>query len=499
MAERFQNDFPESASSPASIARVVSTGKPLLVPRLSEAMIRHGARDETHRAAIASLGVRSLMLVPITVRGRSLGTLTFARSESARDYTQADLRLAEAVASRAGLVLDNAFAYDAATQANRLKDEFLATLSHELRTPLNAVLGYSRMLNTGTFDTARTSRAMAIIERNATALNTLVRDILDVSAIVSGKMILKREPVDLRSILDLALAGIRPAAEAKSLTVRVAHGDVPPLAGDADRLQQVFWNLLSNAVKFTPEGGEVRVAVALAGPNAEIVVSDTGRGIDAAFLPHVFDRFRQQDARFTREHGGLGLGLAIARDLIALHGGRIAVASEGAGLGASFTVTLPVLLADDPRPPEPRVVVAPSRLDGVNVLAVDDQPDALALMREVLQAAGATVVTAASAHEGLQALETGPADVIVSDIAMPGASGVDFIRQVRESERFRAVPALALSAYAEPHIRTEALAAGFQAHLTKPADAADIVGVIHQLTREPRTVPSQLHGGTIEE
>ena len=181
MAERFQNDFPESASSPASIARVVSTGKPLLVPRLSEAILASVTALATRHIAeaIASLGVRSLMLVPITVRGRSLGTLTFARSESARDYTQADLRLAEAVASRAGLVLDNAFAYDAATQANRLKDEFLATLSHELRTPLNAVLGYSRMLNTGTFDTARTSRAMAIIERNATALNTLVRDILD--------------------------------------------------------------------------------------------------------------------------------------------------------------------------------------------------------------------------------------------------------------------------------------------------------------------------------
>jgi PAS domain S-box-containing protein len=480
LAQRFHRDFPESPSSPTSVVQVVRTGRPVLIDHLSDDLIVRAARNEAHLAAVRALGVRSFMVVPIRVRGQSLGAMLFARTEAGRDYTSPDVRLAEAVASRVGLMLDNSRAYAEATQANRLKDEFLATLSHELRTPLNAVLGYSRMMNGGAVDPSRLARGLSIIERNATALNRLVEDILDVSRIMSGKVLLNRRAVAIPAIVDQVLAGMRAAADAKGITVSVtADRGLSPVSGDPDRLQQVFWNVLSNAIKFTPAGGQVRVRLAHVDRSLEVTVSDTGRGISAEFLPHVFDRFRQQDAGFTREHGGLGLGLAIAKDLVELHGGSIHAASDGENLGATFRVVLPAQVTEHAAAPQARLE---GRLHRVNVLAVDDEPDAVALVRDILEAAGATVVTARSAHEGLQVLDALGADVIVSDIGMPDVSGVDFIRQVRQSTRFSAVPAVALTGYADPQLRADALRAGFHAHLVKPADAAVLVDVLRELT-----------------
>jgi CheY-like chemotaxis protein/two-component sensor histidine kinase len=390
--------------------------------------------------------------------------------------------------------VDNARSYARAHEASRLKDEFLATLSHELRTPLNAVLGYARMLRLGTIAPDKAKQALDVIERNATALKQIIEDVLDVSRIVAGRLRLNVEPVDLAAILHESCATLMPAADAKGVRVEAVVDPIDtPISGDPDRLQQIVWNLLSNAIKFTPRGGKVQLRLARVDSHVEITVSDTGRGITPEFLPYVFERFRQGDATLSREHGGLGLGLAIAKQLAELHGGTVSASSEGPDRGATFILTLPLMAAHPPAPePGPRLqplsdrdapaLDAVLRLDGIYVLAVDDEADSLELLRSVLEAAGATVTTAASGAAAVDALRQRPADVIVADIGMPGMDGLQLIRAVRQmDEPLRSTPAAALTAYARSQDRITSLASGFQMHLVKPIDPLELVVAVATL------------------
>ena len=385
---------------------------------------------------------------------------------------------------------------DRLAEANRLKDEFLATLSHELRTPLQSILGWSQMLAQGPLDPETTQRAMASISRNALSQSQLVADILDVSRIITGKLSVDVEAVDLRSVVANAVESIRPAAAAKRLDLQIALDDRQPMcvSGDAGRLQQVFWNLMSNAVKFTPAGGRIRVGVERLGSQVQIQVQDSGMGIAQAFLPYVFDRFSQVDSSTTRRHGGLGLGLAIVRHLVELHGGTVRAESEGEGRGATFTILLPVRAIREEKSWEqpsgegeetlpPIRLLAAGTLKGIKVLVVDDEADARDLVRAVLARSGAAVETAASVEEAMEALATARFDVLCADIGMPGEDGYELLRRVRllPRETGGSIMAVALTAYGRAEDRMRALAAGFQQHVSKPVAPSELTAVVASL------------------
>ncbi|HEX4885311.1 MAG TPA: ATP-binding protein [Casimicrobiaceae bacterium] len=374
----------------------------------------------------------------------------------------------------------------AAEEAARAKDQFLAVMSHELRTPLTAIVGWARLMRTGKLDAATAERAVEAIERNADAQSTLIEDLLDLSRITTGRLRLDVTAVDLAGVAEAALDVVRPAAQAKGVRL-VASLDprAGPVSGDASRLQQVLWNLLANAVKFTPKGGQVQLRLHRVNSSAEIVVADTGRGIPADFLPFVFERFRQADDK-AREQGGLGLGLAISRHLVELHGGTIRAESPGPGEGATFAVRLPVMIAharpgDAPAAVAEAVEAAP-RLDGVRVLVVEDEPDARDLIVTILEQAGASVAAAGNVDEALAALETQRPDLLLSDIQLPGEDGCALVRRVRAMEGAAAgIPAIALTAHAKPADRMQALRAGFQVHMGKPVEPAELVVAIANL------------------
>jgi len=384
-----------------------------------------------------------------------------------------------------------------AEAANRAKDEFLSILSHELRTPLNAILGWSAMLRQRTLSEDKVLRALETIERNAKSQAQLIEDILDISRIITGKLRLQVRPVNLVPVIESAIESVRLAAEAKSIRLESRiDSQVGLLLGDANRLQQVVWNLLSNALKFTPKDGRVEIRLERVNSHAEITVSDTGPGISSDFLPFVFDRFRQHDSTTTRSYGGLGLGLAIVRQLVELHGGTVTVVSPGIGQGTTFTVTLPAMIIpqppSDPEPlnsiveTKPRVEASPT-LEGLQILVVDDEADALELLSTILQNNGAEVIAVASVKQALTIIETATdrsPDVLVSDIGMPDEDGYSLIRKLRqlEAQRGGKLPAIALTAYAGSDDRRQALLAGFQMHLTKPVDAAELVAVVASLT-----------------
>jgi signal transduction histidine kinase/CheY-like chemotaxis protein len=498
----FAGDFsiPRSAALAGLAARtreIVSTADVLADHRVElTPELRLRIEQGHHRAVLA---------VPLVVQEAVLGVLVVGDAKG-RVFDAGAIGLARAVADQTAVALQNARLLEAAEQAretaetaNRAKDEFLATLSHELRTPLTALLGWARMLRVGALDEPTRARALETVERNARLLVQLIEDLLDVSRIVSGKLHLDVRGVDLAAVIEAAIDIVRPAVEAKGLLLESSiDPDAAAVAGDADRLQQVVWNLLSNAVKFTDSGGRVHVALRRAGPRVEIVVTDTGQGIAPAFLPHVFERFRQAEGTSTRVHGGLGLGLALVRHLVELHGGTVAAASDGPGRGATFTVSLPmparrvaageVAVPEVPGPPVVPFDALPS-LAGVRVLVVEDEADARDLLRTVLERRGAAVETAATAGEGYEAFEREPPDVLVSDVGLPGESGYAFIARVRARPPARggAVPALALTAYARREDRVRALVAGFQAHVAKPVEPAELVQLIAELVARART------------
>ena len=389
--------------------------------------------------------------------------------------------------------------------ANRAKDEFLATVSHELRTPLNAMLGWVKMLRSGVLSEADADHALEVFERNARSQAQLIDDLLDVSRIITGKLRLELRPVDLVAVVRAAVDVVRPAAAAKSVRLHVSidaetEGPDGVVSGDADRLQQVVWNLLSNAVKFTPKGGDVRVEMQRVNGHAEVTVSDNGQGISAEFLPFVFDRFRQADGSLSRKHGGMGLGLAIVRHLVELHGGSVSAASPGPGQGAVFKVSLPPRSVGPADTPATGVSTAgeetdvwagteqpftyPPVLRGYRLLVVEDEADALDMVGRMLDRCKAEVRRASSAAEALDLLKEWKPDVVVSDIEMPGEDGYSLIRKIRSGGNGRSrVPAVALTAHARAEDRIQALAAGFDAHVAKPIEPQELITVIASLAQ----------------
>jgi signal transduction histidine kinase/ActR/RegA family two-component response regulator len=373
-------------------------------------------------------------------------------------------------------------------EANRLKDEFLATLSHELRTPLNAILGWTRLLRGKMLPDSSIDPALEKVERNAQMQARLVEDLLEVSRITTGKLRLDMREFDLVALARTAVDSIRPTAEARGVIVeRDFRAPAMPTVGDPDRLQQVVWNLLSNAVKFTPSGGRVTLSLRRVGDTDEIHVSDTGVGIDPSFLPNVFDTFRQADASATRAHGGLGLGLSIVRHLVEVHGGSVAAFSEGRDRGSTFTVRLPVrsLSSLNPQaPPDAAVLIPGDLLLGAGIVVVDDDRDTRELLQSVLAAAGAEVRAAGSADEALAFFREGIPDAIVSDIGMPGRDGYSLMHELRSSPGLMPRVAVALSAYAAPRDREQSVLAGFQEHLAKPIDPVALVRILHDRLAE---------------
>lgn len=406
-------------------------------------------------------------------------------SKVARDITDRK-RLIEA--EHAQLVRERSFQ----TEANRIKDQFLATLSHELRTPLNAIVGWSEMLLGGNLTDQETALGLRTIDRNARAQVQLVDDLLDVSRIVSGKMRLQLIPVDLVEVAKAAMDVVRPAATAKKIKLTGEWKSNVFVQGDPDRLQQVAWNLLSNAVKFTPARGRVTVIVeADDDTTGRLIVEDSGAGIRAQFLPHVFDRFKQEDGSLTRSHGGLGLGLAIVRHIVELHGGTVAVESAGENKGATFAVELPSVSAQRQPGTAWEEGTGEDRLDGVRVLVTDDQPDDRELLGMILGRQGAEVRLVSSGAEAMEVLESWKPDVLVSDVAMPGEDGYTLIEKVRDfpDHAVAGIPAIAVTAHALLEDRRRALEAGFQYHIAKPIDRMRLIdavaSAVGRFTRRP--------------
>jgi signal transduction histidine kinase/DNA-binding response OmpR family regulator len=527
----------ENASPQASehiLTQLLSEGRPV---RLSDTA---GTLEAAHLAS-PRVSMQSFLGAPILSPAEAHGWLYLTNKLDADEFSEADERLAVTLATQVAVSYENARLYAEterhafelqqevaerklaeeararllvreqaaraeAERANRTKDEFLATLSHELRTPLTAILGWTHLIRGGNLDASMMTRALETIERNARSQSQLIDDLLDVSRIITGKLMLDFRPVELASIIEASVDTVRPMAEAKSIRVlpqlRTSHCVV---SGDPARLQQVVWNLFSNAVKFTPEGGRVEVGLTCDEQRVELEVSDTGQGISQDFLPYIFDRFRQADGTTTRKHGGLGLGLAIVRHLVELHGGTIRAHSDGDGQGATFTLSLPLASAllkeagDEEEAvaaftnaveeeaavdgEESASLMQPGVLGGLRILVVDDEADTRELVQEVLVRQGAEVRSSGSAAEALRTLATWNPDLLISDIGMPVEDGYELIKQVRnfDAQQHGRIPAVALTAYAGAEDHRRALDAGFQMHLAKPIVPKDLIETVARI------------------
>ncbi len=433
-------------------------------------------RSEVYLRTLRLLeGLRNVILLERPIRlGAALSLIRSAIRGRERQYELRDLLKALADAR------------EEAETANRVKDEFLATLSHELRTPLNAILGWTTMLRDGNVQPRHVMRALDTIHRNATAQVQIVNDLLDVSRIVRGQVQLSPRPLPLQPMITLAIESITPTAEAKNVSITTSLETTPVVvSADHDRLQQVFWNLLANAVKFTSSGGRVHVSMQVEGPEVSVSVADTGDGIAPGVLPYVFDRFRQGDGSSTRQHGGLGLGLSIVRHLVELHGGHMRAESGGVGLGSTFTVCLPIRQPDQwpgiglpsERRPPPRSL----DLTGVHVLLVDDEPDARELLRTMLDGTGARISEAESAEAALHAFAEDRPDILLGDVAMPHQDGYAMMRAVRKLSGGRQVRAIAVSAYARREDQQRAIKAGFDDHIPKPVQVDELFDALDRV------------------
>lgn len=461
---------------------------------------RSGKTSPFYGIPSEDLRLTSYLAVPVISRsGEVLGGLFFGHEDEGV-FTERDELVVKGLAAQAAIAMDNARLFELseterakAEAANRAKDDFLATISHELRTPLNAIIGWSHMLQRGRLDEANVTRAINTIERNAKAQAQLIEDILDVSRVMSGKLRLNNERVDMASVINAAVDSVQLAAESKNIELRMMlDTSVRHTVGDSRRLQQVIWNLLSNAIKFTPSGGSVEVLLERNGSDMQVKVRDTGQGINPSVLPFVFDRFYQADVGSTRRYGGLGLGLAIVRHLIELHGGSVQAESPGEGCGTTFTFRLPLVNRYEFASGAIRtsnVVTAepPPSLEGVQVLLVDDDPDTLQVLSVVLAEARASVQSAGSAAEALEILQLCQPDVLVSDLGMPNEDGYSLIRKVRarESEGHKPIPAVALTAYVRVEDRVRALSAGFNMFVPKPVEPNELIIAIASVI-EPR-------------
>jgi signal transduction histidine kinase/ActR/RegA family two-component response regulator len=460
--------------------------------------------------------LRSYLSVPVAARsGELLGNMFFGHPEAGA-FNERTERIVVGIAAQAAVAIDNIRLYEAAQRAaeerkvlleserearaeaertSQMKDEFLATLSHELRTPLSAILGWAQVLRRGGRGEPDLQRGLSTIERNARAQAQLIEDLLDMSRITSGKVLLDMQVLAPAPVIDAAVETVRPAADAKGIRIEKHYDSgAGMVAGDAARLQQVIWNLLTNAIKFTPQGGQVDIELARRGGQVAITVRDTGAGIRPEFITHVFERFRQADASTTRRHGGLGLGLAIVKHLVEQHGGTVRAESAGEGQGASFTIELPAARAQPQAgraerlraglAPAPRTTELTLRdLSGVQVLVVDDDRDARELIGRILADCQAGVRLAASAREAFQALRDAPPDLLISDLGMPEVDGFELLSWVRALDREHGgrVPAIALTAFARSEDRLRALEAGFSAHISKPVEPSELVAAVAAL------------------
>jgi PAS domain S-box-containing protein len=510
---KLSEKYPFDPNAERGIPQVLRTGQSELYPDIPDHLLVEAARDAEHLQILREVGFNSVMIVPLLVQGRTLGAISFVAAESGRRYNQVDLALAEELAHRAAIAVDNARLYRVAQReraqaeaANRIKDEFLAVLSHELRSPLNPILGWTKLLRSRPFDQASAARALETIERNAQIQTQLIEDLLDVSGILQGKTTLDVSPVNLVSTIEAAIETVRLAAEAKSIQITTQlDPSVGYVSGDSSRLQQVIWNIVSNAVKFTSPQGQVEVRLSVVCDRAsddgkelghaasvssqsqrttdyyaQIQVSDTGKGINPDFLPYVFDYFRQENSSTTRKFGGLGLGLAIARYLVELHGGTVDAQSPGEGQGATFTVTLPLQRVGTPKSEDNRLRDNAPELEGVRILLVDDEQDTRELLQIILEEYGAQVRAVASPREALAAVQQWQPDLLLSDIGMPEVDGYTLIRQIRAMppEDGGLLPAIALTAYAGETDHQQALLAGFERHVTKPIEPSELATVI---------------------
>ncbi len=485
---------------------------------------RYGKSAPYHGMPAGHLPVNSYLAVPVISRsGEVLGGLFFGHSEKAV-FSERHGKIVEGIAAQAAIAMDNARLFESAQAAirerdalltreqaarqqaelaSRTKDDFLGLLSHELRTPLNAILGWTRMLSSGSLNEEFVSRAIDTIDRNAKLQSRLIEDMLDVSRIISGKLRLDAQPTDLTTVINSSVDTLRPAADAKDIRVYVILDfGAGSVLGDPVRLQQVAWNLLSNAIKFTPRGGSIRVSLERINSHVELTVSDSGSGIAEDFLPHVFDRFRQEDSTSSKKHGGLGLGLSIVRHLVELHGGTVEAANRQEESGAIFTIKLPVMAmrsqtkqtADQSERVHPATnwsvpFDCPPELKGVKVLAVEDEKDARDLLVAVLEHCGAEIRTCESVAQALEILKEMEPDVLVSDIGLPEEDGYSLIRKVRalEAGTGKRLPAVALTAFARVEDRLKALTEGYNMHVAKPVEPAELALVIASLTNQGKT------------
>jgi len=491
---------------------VTATGPNSRAVRTNQVVITNDYMTETrgHPAMLVGpdngLRPQSSLSAPMAVMGRIIGTIEVQTYEPAayREEHVTAMRLAANLAAVAienvGLLERESTARASAEESNRLKDEFLATVSHELRTPLTAILGWARMLESGGIESDMAKRAIETITRNAKAQAQIIEDILDVSRIITGKLALDLRPVQLETLLEAAINVVRPTAEAKGINVEVDFGSEPvAVSGDPDRLQQVFWNLFSNAIKFTPAGGKVSVKLRQKLSEAEVVVTDNGQGISETFLPFVFDRFRQADSTSTRQHGGLGLGLAIARHLVEIHGGKVEATSDGVGKGSSFIVKLPLagLVTQPADEAEVAAEIKESlklQLFGIDVLVVDDDDDTLELLKAALTQRGAQVTAVSSVDQCLEAIKVVRPDVLISDIAMPDHDGYDLIRKVIGLNLQPQIPSIAITAYAQDEDRERALAAGYNHYLAKPVELGEFISTVAEAARNGLASPSRWEG-----
>jgi len=477
---------------------VMQTGRPVR----TENYLADPRVPEGFRAIVAETGTVALMVVPITIRGRVEGLL-YISNNVARLFADEDEAVCMRLADHAAIAIHNARLFrserDARSEAeaaNRAKDEFLAVLSHELRTPLTSILGWARLLRGAHLDERREAQGLESIERNARLQAQLIEDLLDVSRIVTGKLELDRRPLDLAAVVAAALDEARPSIRAKELTLRAELADAPaPILGDPARLQQVVWNLVVNATKFTPSGGTITVTLAAEDAELRLTVADTGAGIPADALPHIFDRFRQADTGSRRQHGGLGLGLAITRQLVELHGGTVTAENIDGDGGARFVVRLPMRPETTRMPRSPALTVgadaSATTLAGLQVVVVDDDADTRDLLGVVLARAGADIVVAETVAEALDAVVRTRPSLVLADIGMPGENGYDLVRHLRALRNgLERIPAVALTAYASVQDRERALAAGFSLHLAKPVEPAELIETVAKLGRAGQAPPA---------
>ncbi|MBD2482557.1 PAS domain S-box protein [Planktothrix sp. FACHB-1365] len=527
--------YPPNAALQNPWVEQIRLGKSLFYPQIPPSLLWEIAQDHQHLQLLEDLKIDSLIIVPLRCRGKILGSLSFAMSESGRYYDSSDLALAEDVARRAASTIDNARLYQETERANRIKDEFLAILSHELRTPLNPILGWAKLLRTRKYDEETRQKALEIIERNTKLEVQLVEDLLDISRILQGKLHLTISPVNLVTIIESSLETVRLAAQGKSINLTFLipensninlnsspifqHLNLPQslqnqlkisppflVLGDSGRLQQMMWNLLSNAVKFTPTKGEIKIELSLVqtpDPYAQIQVMDTGKGITSDFLPYIFDYFRQADGAINRQYGGLGLGLAIVRHVVELHGGTIVAESPGENQGSTFTVRLPLAYIPQKQQLNPQpdflqdndntdeILPLNSVLQGTRILVVDDEADTRDLLVFILQQQGAKVEAVASALKALQLLSQFQPDLCLFDIGMPVIDGYMLIRKIRSLpiEQGGKIPAIALTAYATEIDQQKSLTAGFQCHLPKPIEPNELITAISELLQQPQNCP----------